>query len=149
MAENGPFGTPFLTPEIPPQKVYVGPLLRSFPGKEARKIFSGGPKWGSRAGAKKLMLKKFLCFCGPLLRPVMIKPVGRIFEISDSNPMRGKCEGPSHPRKASEVAKRGLSKRAGRLQKHANERQLQIPTFILISIPHMQMSDSYRYRLSY
>ena len=25
------------------------------------------------------------------LRPVTIKPVGRIFEISDSNPMRGKC----------------------------------------------------------
>ena len=25
------------------------------------------------------------------LRPVIIKPVGRIFEISDSNPIRGKC----------------------------------------------------------
>ena len=36
------------------------------------------------------------------LRPVILKPVGRIFEISDSNPIRekcGKCGRPSHPRK--------------------------------------------------
>ena len=33
---------------------------------------------------------------------VILKPVGRIFEISDSNPIRGKCgkcEGPSFPEK--------------------------------------------------
>ena len=36
------------------------------------------------------------------LRPVILKPVGRIFEISDSNPIQrkcGKCGRPSHPRK--------------------------------------------------
>ena len=36
------------------------------------------------------------------LRPVILKPVGRIFEISDSNPIQGKCGKcgrPSHPRK--------------------------------------------------
>ena len=36
------------------------------------------------------------------LRPVILKPVGRIFEMSDSNPIQGKCGKcgrPSHPRK--------------------------------------------------
>ena len=36
------------------------------------------------------------------LRPVILKPVGRIFEISDSNLIQGKCGKcgrPSHPRK--------------------------------------------------
>ena len=36
------------------------------------------------------------------LRPVILKPVGRIFEISDSKPIQGKCGKcgrPSHPRK--------------------------------------------------
>ena len=34
MAQNGPFGTPFLT-RNPAENVYVGPL-RSFPGSEAQ-----------------------------------------------------------------------------------------------------------------
>ena len=35
------------------------------------------------------------------LKPVILKAVGRIFEISDSNPMQGKCGcgRPSHPTK--------------------------------------------------
>ena len=36
------------------------------------------------------------------LRPVILKPVGRIFEISNSNPIQGKCGKcgrPSHPRR--------------------------------------------------
>ena len=39
------------------------------------------------------------------LRPVILKPVGRIFEISDSSPTQrkcGKCGRPSHPRKTRE-----------------------------------------------
>ena len=39
VAENGPFVTPFSTPKNPPEKLYVGPFLRSFPGNEAH-IFS-------------------------------------------------------------------------------------------------------------
>ena len=31
VAENGTFGTPFLTQKSPPEKVYVGPFLSSFP----------------------------------------------------------------------------------------------------------------------
>ena len=33
------------------------------------------------------------------LRPVILKPVGRIFKISDSNLIQGKCGRPSHHRK--------------------------------------------------
>ena len=43
VAENGQFGTPFWTPQIP-RKVYVDPFLRSFPGNEAHKPFWRGPK---------------------------------------------------------------------------------------------------------
>ena len=39
---NGPFGTPFSTPPNPPEKVYVDPFLRSFPGNEG--ILGGGQK---------------------------------------------------------------------------------------------------------
>ena len=68
MTENGPFGTPFLNPEDPPEKVYVGsPFLRSFPGNEAHKLFFvGGPNWGVLGGAKKFTLKKIMCFFRPL-----------------------------------------------------------------------------------
>ena len=44
MTENGQFGAPFLTPKIP-EKVYVGPLLRSFPGDEPHNFF-----WGAEIG---------------------------------------------------------------------------------------------------
>ena len=33
VAENGPFGTPFLTPKIPPKKFFVGPFFAFFPRK--------------------------------------------------------------------------------------------------------------------
>ena len=50
----------------PPEKVYVGPFLRPFPGNGARKLF-WGPKMGCFwVGAKKFMLKKFMCFVGSL-----------------------------------------------------------------------------------
>ena len=66
VAQNGLFGAPFRTPKIP-EKVYVYvPLLRSFPGNEAHKLFSGGPKQGFWVAAKKFMLKKFMCFFCPL-----------------------------------------------------------------------------------
>ena len=48
MAENSPFGTPFLTPKILPKKFMWVPFWRPFPGNEAHKLFSGGPKWGVR-----------------------------------------------------------------------------------------------------
>ena len=58
MAQNGLFRTPFLTPKIP-AKVYVYvPLLRSFPGNEAHKLFSGGPKSGVLGGGQKAYVEK-------------------------------------------------------------------------------------------
>ena len=42
------------------------PFLRSFLGNEAHQIFWGGPQWGVLVGAKKFMLKKFMCFFRPL-----------------------------------------------------------------------------------
>ena len=57
MARLGPcFG------KNPPKKFVWVPSLRSFPGNEAHKLFSGGPKWGFGVGAKKLTLKTFMCF---------------------------------------------------------------------------------------
>ena len=66
MAENGPFGAPFSTPKIPPKEFMWVPFLRSCPGNFQHKLFSGGQKWGFRAGCKKFMLKKFRCFVRPL-----------------------------------------------------------------------------------
>ena len=66
MAENGPFGTPFLTPKIPLEKVYAGPFLRSFPGNEAHKLFSGGPKWGVLGGGQKVFVEKVDVLFPPL-----------------------------------------------------------------------------------
>ena len=57
---------PPFRPKNPPEKVYVGPFLRPFPGNEAHKLFSKGPKWGVLGGGQKVMLKKFMCFFGPL-----------------------------------------------------------------------------------
>ena len=57
MAENGPFGTPFLTPKIPTKKFKLVPFLRSFPGNEAHKLFAGG--------GQKVYVEKFMCFFRP------------------------------------------------------------------------------------
>ena len=75
MAENGPFGIPFLTPKIP-EKVYVGPLFASFPRKWEWDIncLLGAQNRVFWVGAKKLMLKKFMCFFGPLI----LEPIFRI-----------------------------------------------------------------------
>ena len=67
MAENGPFGAPFLAPKIPPKKFMWVPFLRPFPGNEAHKFFFLGAQIGVfRVGAKMFMLKKFMCFFRPL-----------------------------------------------------------------------------------
>ena len=58
MAENGPFGTPPLTPKIPFKKAYVGPFFRPFPGNEAHELLSGGPKWGVLGGGQKVYVEK-------------------------------------------------------------------------------------------
>ena len=58
---------PRFGPQKSPEKVYVYvPLLRSFPGNEARKLFSRGPNLGVVGGGQKFMLKKFMCFFRPL-----------------------------------------------------------------------------------
>ena len=61
MAENGPFGTPFLTPKFPLKKFMWVPFLRSFPGNDAHKLFPGGPKWGVLGGGQKVYVEKSLC----------------------------------------------------------------------------------------
>ena len=85
MAENGPFGTPFLTPKIP-RKCLCGSLfLRSFPGNEAHKLFLGAQNGGFRVGCKKFMLKKFMCFFGPLFLPESpSRPGGAAHDLNSS-----------------------------------------------------------------
>ena len=61
VAENGPFGTPFLTPKNPSKKFMWVSFLRPFPGNEAHKLFFWGPKMGCFGWVlKKFMLKKFI-----------------------------------------------------------------------------------------
>ena len=50
-------------PPKSPEKVYVYvPLLRSFPGNEAHKLFSGVPKLGVLAGGQKVYVEKVYVF---------------------------------------------------------------------------------------
>ena len=65
MAENGPVWNPLFDPQSPPEKVYVGPFWRPFPGNEAHKLFSGGPKLGVSGGGLKVYVEKFMCFSVP------------------------------------------------------------------------------------
>ena len=65
MAKNGPFGTPFLTPNPPEKKVYAGPFFGVL-SQEMRHInfFLGAQNGVFRVGCKKVMLKKLMCsFC--------------------------------------------------------------------------------------
>ena len=39
------------------------PFLRSFPGNEAHKLFSGGPKWGVLGGGQKVYVEKVDVLC--------------------------------------------------------------------------------------
>ena len=57
---------PFLTPTIPPKKFMWVPFLRSFPGNEAHEFFLGVQKGAFGWGAKKFMLKEFMCLFCPL-----------------------------------------------------------------------------------
>ena len=54
MARLGP---PFDT-KIPPKKFMWVPFLRSFPGNETRKLFSGGPKWRVLGGDQKVYVEE-------------------------------------------------------------------------------------------
>ena len=67
MAENGPFGTPFLTPKLPRKSLCLcASFARSFPGNEAHKLFSGGPKWGVLGGGQKVYVEKvYVLFLSP------------------------------------------------------------------------------------
>ena len=65
-----PVWTPLLTPKIPPKKFMWVPFLRPFPGKnEAHQLFFWGPNGVFWVGPKKFMLKKLMCFFGPLNPP--------------------------------------------------------------------------------
>ena len=68
---SSPFGTPIFDPKNPPEKVYAG-VFFCILSQDMRhiKCFSWGPKWGVWVGAKKFMLKKFMCFFGPLSRAI-------------------------------------------------------------------------------
>ena len=63
MARLGPRFCPKIP--SPPGKFTLVPFLRSFPGNEAHKLFSWGPKMGFWVGAKKFMLKTSMCFFRP------------------------------------------------------------------------------------
>ena len=69
VAENGPFGAPFLTPKFPPKSLCGSLLCVLSQDLRHTNFFLGGPKWGGVCvGAKKFMLKKlkFMCFFRPL-----------------------------------------------------------------------------------
>ena len=70
MARLGPrFGPP-----KSPEKVYVYvPLLRSFPGNEAHKLFLGGPKSGVLGGGQKVYVEKVYVLFPSLNRGVLQK----------------------------------------------------------------------------
>ena len=56
MAENVPFGTPFLTPKIPRKNVYVGPFFAFFPRT-----------WGVLGGSPKVYVEKvYVLFPSPI-----------------------------------------------------------------------------------
>ena len=65
MARLGPrFGPP-----KSPENVYVYvPLLRSFPGNEAHKLFSGGPKSGVLGEGQKVYVENFYVLFPSLIR---------------------------------------------------------------------------------
>ena len=57
-----------MTPRLPPKKSMWVPFLRSFPGNEAHKLFSGGPKWGVSGGGPKVYVEKvYVLFPSPNL----------------------------------------------------------------------------------
>ena len=66
MVKDGPFGTPFLTPNSPRRSLCGSPFLRPFPGNEAHKLFSGGPKWDVLGGGQKVYVEKvYVLFLSP------------------------------------------------------------------------------------
>ena len=62
MAENGPFGTPFFDPTIPPKR-FVGPFLRLSQDMRAHSTFFWGPKSGILGGGQKV----YVLFLSPNL----------------------------------------------------------------------------------
>ena len=65
-----PVWDPDFEPKNPPEKVYVGPFfLRSFPGNEAHKLFSGGPKWRVLGGGQKVYVENIYVLFRPLHGP--------------------------------------------------------------------------------
>ena len=59
---------PLFGPSNCPEKVYVYvPLLRSFPGNEAHKLFLGVQNGVFWVGTKKFMLRRFMCCFRPLM----------------------------------------------------------------------------------
>ena len=83
VAENGPFGTPFFDPKIPPKKFMWVPFLRPFPGNEAHTFFLGDFHEGVWVGAK-----KFMCFFGPLFFQNVSAPLVHMMSWKDKQIIR-------------------------------------------------------------
>ena len=60
MAENGPFGAPFLTPKSFRRSLVWVPFQCHFPGSEAQTLFAWGPHWGVLGGGQKVYMVKSL-----------------------------------------------------------------------------------------
>ena len=59
------------------------PFLRSFPGNEAHKLFSGAPKWGVLGGGQKVYVEKVSVLFPPLKHVKVVNPnVAKISQIS-------------------------------------------------------------------
>ena len=113
VAENGPFGTPVLTPKIPPKGFMWVPFLRPFPGNEAHKLFWGCPKWGVLGGRQKVFYveKVFVLFLPPSF--------SRSFQALESSPQR-KILGQDIPRTSGECP--GV--RGKKLSPHRSDRRI-------------------------
>ena len=73
MARKWPVWDPFLTPKPPPKKFMWVPLLRSFPGNEAHKLFSEGPRWGVLGGGQKAYVEKVHVLFPSLIRVMDVR----------------------------------------------------------------------------
>ena len=66
VAENGPFGTPFLTPKVPPKKFMWVPFLSPFQEMRHINFFLGAQKGVFWVGAQKVYVEKvYVLFRSP------------------------------------------------------------------------------------
>ena len=94
------------------------PFLRSFPGNEAHKLFSEGPKWGVSGGGQKVYVEKVYV----LFRSPKVQGRGKIwFSARTSTISGGDAHGPKGSRKTLFRSRPGKpNQRKGQNEKFMN-----------------------------